>query len=738
MPDSAPAQTLLSNLNPVQAEAVTHAEGPLLIFAGAGSGKTRVLTHRVAYLIAERGARPGSILAVTFTNKAASEMKERIVQLVGERSRSIWIGTFHAVCARILRESGSQIGVEKDFLVYDDGDQMSLIRECLNQLYIDEKKFAPRAVLSHISRAKEKLVTAEEFSLHFAGFFENIVARVYPLYQEKLRASNALDFDDLLMQTVRLLQLKPEVLEALQNRIRHVLVDEYQDVNYAQYLLLKLLAQTHRNLCVVGDDDQSIYAFRGADVSLILQFERDYPDARVIKLEQNYRSTKTILDAAHGVVSWNVGRKEKKLWTENEPGPPIVRREAENEQEEAVFVVRRIWEAVRSGSRKYGDFAILYRTNAQSRVFEEVFLNFSTPYRIIGGVRFYERREVKDILAYLRVIHNPLDSVSLKRIINVPTRGIGATTIARLEQEAHELKRALWDVVLEAHLIQDLLPRARNAVTQFGAMILELRNLREGHSVTEVARAVLDKTGYLADLEAERTVEAQTRAENVRELLTVTTEFDTSADDRTLAAFLEQVSLVSDLDDLNNERDAVTMMTLHSAKGLEFPVVFLVGLEEGIFPHSRSATSDKELEEERRLCYVGITRARQELYLTHAYRRTLFGTISTNPPSRFLKESPSELYDTPVSLSSFTPDREPAGPRRLWVTAPSTPRQQNIQSMSGEDGFRPGQKVKHDTFGTGVVLKVERLEHDIQVSVAFPTPHGIKKLLQSFAKLKKV
>ena len=738
MTESTAQNPLLAHLNAVQAEAVTHGDGPLLIFAGAGSGKTRVLTHRVAYLIAERGVRPGSILAVTFTNKAASEMKERIVKLVGDRSRSIWVGTFHATCARILREFGSQVGIEKDFLVYDDGDQMSLVRECLSQLYIDEKKFAPRAILSHISRAKEKLVSEDEFSLHFHGFFENIVAKVYPLYQDKLRAANALDFDDLLMHTVRLLQLRAEVLETLQNRFRYVLVDEYQDVNYSQYVLLKLLAEKHHNLCVVGDDDQSIYAFRGADVSLILQFERDYPEAKVIKLEQNYRSTKTILEAAHGVVSGNVGRKPKKLWTENVEGTPIARREAENEQEEAVYVVRRIWEAVRAGNRKYSDFAILYRTNAQSRAFEEVFLNFSTPYRIIGGVRFYERREVKDVLAYLRVIHNPLDSVSLKRIINVPTRSIGATTIARLEREAQELKRSLWDVVMEAHLISDLLPRARNAVTQFASMILELRNLREGHAVTEITQALLDKSGYLAELESERTVEAQTRAENVRELLTVTTEFDASADDRSLAAFLQQVSLVSDLDDLNNERDAVTMMTLHSAKGLEFPVVFLVGMEEGIFPHQRSLNDSKELEEERRLCYVGITRAKDELYLTHAYRRTLFGTISSNKPSRFLKEIPAELYDMPAPVSSFAPERETAFRRPMWTTAQQTPRQQKIQAMAGESGFRVGQKVKHDTFGTGVVLKVEPLESDVQLSVAFPTPHGIKKLLQSFAKLKQV
>jgi DNA helicase II / ATP-dependent DNA helicase PcrA len=740
MPAKETSTSLLDNLNPAQREAVQHTDGPLLIFAGAGSGKTRVLTHRVAYLISQHGVQPRNILAVTFTNKAAQEMKERIVSLVGEESKAIWVGTFHATCARILRESGDKIGLERDFVVYDDGDQMTLVRECLQQLRIDDKKFAPRAVLSLISRAKEKLVTPEEFGRHYTGFFETICGRVYDLYRDKLKQNKALDFDDLLMMTVRLFEQRPEVLERYQSRFGYILVDEYQDVNYAQYLLLKHLATKHRNLCVVGDDDQSIYMFRGADVSLILQFEKDYPEAKIVKLEQNYRSTGTILEAAYGVVSQNRSRADKRLWTENPIGESIERKEAENEQEEAVFVVQKIREAVLAGKRRYSDFAVLYRTNAQSRMFEEVFLNFSVPYKIIGGVRFYERREVKDIIAYLRVVHNPLDTVSLKRVINVPTRGIGATTLATLEHAAEEHRRSLWDMATEAHLLTSLMPRARNAVTAFAAMILELRELRNKLTVTDLTAAILDRTGYLRELEAERSIEAQTRAENVRELLSVTSLFEAESDDRTLAGFLEQVSLVSDLDSMDKSADAVTMMTLHSAKGLEFPVVFLVGMEEGIFPHMRSMDSDKELEEERRLCYVGITRAREEVFLTHAYRRTLYGSISMNPPSRFLREVPSHLYRGSI-VSSFTPDRDyepgeqPVERRKLWVSSTPTPRQEKASTASSE--LRAGTKVKHETFGVGVVVSVQALDGDLQVSVAFPS-HGIKKLLQSFAKLKKV
>jgi DNA helicase-2/ATP-dependent DNA helicase PcrA len=735
---------LLVNLNPVQREAVQQTDGPVLIFAGAGSGKTRVLTHRVAFLIAERGVAPRNILAVTFTNKAAQEMKERIVHLVGEESRAIWIGTFHATCARLLRESGDKIGLERDFLVYDDGDQMSLMRDCLSELHLDDKKFAPRAILSHISRAKEKLVTPEDYPLYYKGFFEEVCGKVYHLYRDKLKANKALDFDDLLMMAVRLFEQRSDVLERYQERFRYIMVDEYQDVNYAQYKLLKLLAEKHHNICVVGDDDQSIYMFRGADVSLILQFEKDYPEAHIVKLEQNYRSTKTILEAAYGVVSQNRSRADKKLWTDNDEGCLLIRKEAENEQEEAVYVVRKIRDEVHAGRRKYGDFAILYRTNAQSRIFEEVFMNFTTPYRIIGGVRFYERKEVKDILAYLRVIQNPLDSVSLKRIINVPTRGIGQSTLATLEGIAQENGHSLWDMITEAHNIQQLMPRARKAVTAFAALIMELRELKNKLMLTQLAELVLGKTGYLAELEAEKTMESQSRAENVKELLTVTTKFELESDDRSLGAFLESVSLVSDLDSLQTGTDAVTMMTLHSAKGLEFPVVFLVGLEEGIFPHSRSLDTDKELEEERRLCYVGITRAKEQVTLSHAYRRTLFGSISSNPPSRFLKEIPAHLFQgySVASLSSFTPEPEydpshrPSAPRKLWVSAPPTPKQEKAQA-NGAFELKPGQKVSHTVFGVGVVLSAKPEGEDLQVAVAFPM-HGVKKLMQSFANLKKV
>lgn len=730
---------ILANLNPAQREAVRHTEGPLLIFAGAGSGKTRVLTHRVAYLIAEKGVSPRNILAVTFTNKAAQEMRERIMRLVGEESRDIWIGTFHATCARILRMSGEQMGLERDFVVYDDGDQLSLIRECLSEMSLDDKRFAPRAVLSLISRAKEKLITPEKFGNHYRGFFEDICGKVYERYQEKLRQNRALDFDDLLMATVRLFEQCPDVLARYQERFRYILVDEYQDVNFAQYRFLKLLADRHRNLCVVGDDDQSIFLFRGADVTLMLKFEQDYPEAKVVKLEQNYRSTKIILDAAHGVVSHNRTRKPKRLWTENEDGILLHREEADNEREEAAFVARKVYDETRYGQRRHRDFAILYRTNAQSRAFEEVFLHFGIPYRIVGGLRFYERQEVKDILAYLRVLHNPQDSVSLKRILNVPSRGIGAATLGILESTAQESGRALWDIVREAHLIQTLNPRARNAVAGFASLIRGLQKRRDTSTVTELTQAVLQKTGYLAELEADKTHEAQSRVENVKELLTVTTQFDASADDRSLAAFLEQVSLVSDLDSLDTGADSVIMMTLHSAKGLEFPVVFLVGMEEGIFPHMRSKNTDRELEEERRLCYVGITRAREELYLTHAYRRTLFGSPATNPPSRFLSEIPAHLFQpgtAPMeSLPSLASPYEGGARegRKLWVEAPPTPRQQPVQAAAAE--FRPGQKVKHSTFGVGVVLSAKNIDGDVQLSIAFPEV-GVKKLLQSFAKLK--
>jgi DNA helicase-2/ATP-dependent DNA helicase PcrA len=741
---------LLQGLNSVQREAVEFGDGPLLLFAGAGSGKTRVLTHRVAYLVAVRKVSPWSILAVTFTNKAAKEMKERIGKLVGENvGRHMWVGTFHATCARLLRENGESIGIKRDFTVFDDGDQLTVIKDCLRRLNIDDKKFTPRTILSHISQAKEKLIPPERWHEHFFGFFEEICGRVYPLYQEILRQNNGLDFDDLLTETVRMLESAPDVLRQLQERYRYILVDEYQDVNHVQYVLLKRLAARHRNICVVGDDDQSIYLWRGADVRIILEFERDYPDAKVLKLEQNYRSTKTILEAAHGVVSKNVGRKDKRLWTEKPDGAPLTLLEAENEQEEAVAIVRRITAEVRAG-RSWSDFAVLYRTNAQSRVLEEMFLNWNAPHKIVGGVRFYERKEIKDVIAYLRAIHNPADSVSLRRILNVPTRGIGAATLTVLEQQTDACDGSLWAVLERAEGLDVLQPRARARLTEFARMIAGLRAEIERTSVTEITSLVLERSGYVAALKEEKTVEAQTRLENVLELLSVTREYEKQSESPGLTGFLEEVALVADIDALDESAEAVTLMTLHAAKGLEFPVVFITGMEEGLLPHIRSIEEPKQLEEERRLCYVGITRAQEELTLSYAQRRSQFGSVACNMPSRFLTEIPSELFATsakksvrPPVVSSFDPDadarsasrgdsRHSRDGRRLWTEGPVSPREERAVEAAG--GIKVGKKVRHAVFGVGVVLNIKGEGANTTAEVVFANV-GPKKLLLSYANL---
>ena len=743
---------LLKGLNPVQADAVKHGDGPLLLFAGAGSGKTRVLTHRVAYLIAEGGVPPYQILAVTFTNKAAQEMRERIEKLCGPAaSRQLWVGTFHATCARILREFGERIGIDRDFVVYDDGDQLTLIRECMRTLNVDDKKFSPRAILSSISKAKEKLISPDQWSNHFFGFFEDICGKIYPLYTKRLRENGALDFDDLLTETVRLLQERADILERLQDRFRYLMVDEYQDVNFVQYTLVKLIAQKYRNLCVVGDEDQSIYLFRGANVELILKFEIDFPESVVLKLEQNYRSTKTILAAAYGVVRNNRGRKDKRLWTENDQGSPIMNHEAENEQEEAVWLATHIREEVKAGRRRSSDFAILYRTNAQSRILEETFLTWQVDFRIVGGVRFYERKEIKDVIAYLRTILNPADSISLKRVINVPARGIGATTIAALEEESQLSGRSLWSVLQTADQLSTLQKRVRLKLREFVQLIEGLRVERESLSVHDLAAQTLERSGYTQLLKDEGSIEAQTRLENINELLGGIRDYALTTDAPSLSGFLEQAALYSDTDALDKNAPVVTLMTLHAAKGLEFPVVALVGMEERVFPHQRSLESDKELEEERRLCYVGITRAREELVLTYANRRSLFGNVQYNAPSRFLKEIPSELYHgTRLSarsgraVSSFDPDEEENPPlfgkRRTASTKPlwkelRTPEQERLMREGAE--FRVGQKVRHAVFGVGVVLKVTQTSDDTQLEAAFPNV-GVKKLLLSYAKLEKV
>ena len=731
---------LLEGLNPSQREAVLHPDGPLLIFAGAGSGKTRVLTHRIAHLILARGVRPRNVLAVTFTNKAAKEMRERLERLVGPGAgREMWVGTFHATCARLLRERGDSIGLPRDFVVYDDGDQLTVIKECLHQLNLDDRQYAPRAVLSFISRAKEKLIDPGDFKEHFSGFFENVVAKIYALYQEKLTLNRALDFDDLIGKTVRMLEQREDVREYYQNKFKYVLIDEYQDVNQAQYRLTKALSDGTRNICIVGDDDQSVYGWRGADVEIILGFESDYPEAKIVKLEQNYRSTGTILDAAYAVVSRNRGRKDKKLWTENPGGEAVQVYEAIDEQEEAVFVAAAIRDALDGGVRRLSDFAVLYRTNAQSRVLEEVFINYRIPYQIVGGVRFYERKEIKDLMAYLRLIHNPFDSVSLKRVVNIPARGVGATSLAKLETRAQQRGVALWDAVADLDGA-DLKPSIRKSVESFTALIASLRSRRESLSVTRLVESVLEETGYRRILEAEKTVEAQTRLENVQELLSVTQQFESSSEDPTLQNFLEQTALIADVDSLGGEAaEAVVLMTLHSAKGLEFPEVFLVGVEEGIFPHFRTLQDDKSIEEERRLAYVGITRAKERLYVTFASRRTIFGNIQINPPSRFLRDIPLELLAVPAGarIPSFARTRK-TELSSYGAVAPKLPTKA-IKPVAGAGAppFKPGEKVKHAVFGQGIVVGCTGVGDDAQATVAFPNV-GVKKLVVGYARLEKV
>lgn len=711
-------------LNEAQREAVAHGEGPLLIFAGAGSGKTRVLTMRIAHLISERGVSPRRILAVTFTNKAANEMRERIVQLVGSAHiKQMWVGTFHAISARILRESGRSIGVNPEFVVFDEDDQLSVVKEALRLLDIDEKRFSPRSILNFISRAKETLTPPHLYTP--TDYFTQIVGRVYPLYQERLEACNALDFDDLLMKTVLLFEQHPESLEPYQKRFLHVLVDEFQDVNRAQYRIVQSISALHRNLCVVGDDDQSIYSWRGADVSIILSFERDFPDAHVVKLEQNYRSTQQILDAAFHIVQKNRNRAPKRLWTNKRDGLPVTITEVQHEREEALCVAQHIALSVQQLGRKYGDFVVLYRTNAQSRAFEEVFLSYRIPYQIVGGVRFYQRKEIKDVLAYLRVVQSPNDDVSILRIINVPTRGIGLQTIEELRRLAAQEGISLWEAIKHPSLQNRLTVRAYNAVAQFQELIESLRALREEASLTELLNEVLKRTDYLQKLGDMRDPEVQSRAENVKELLTVTQQYDQSMDaERGLTGFLEQMALIADVDTLDENSDRVTLMTVHAAKGLEFPIVFLVGMEEGLFPHIRSINDDPNVEEERRLCYVAITRARERVHIMHARLRTVFGDTNAMMVSRFVTDIPAELKIEWSSTELAYPS-----PKQPTPSKP-TPRTSQVE-------YRIGQRVRHHTFGEGVIMKCEQQPQDWLLTVVFPNA-GIKPLLASLAKLEKL
>ena len=738
---------LTEHLNSPQAEAVEHCEGPLLILAGAGSGKTRVLTHRIGYLIKEKGVSPHNILAITFTNKAAGEMKERVNNLIGHRSEAMWICTFHAACVRILRKEIGSLGYDRNFVIYDSADQQTLIKQCLKELNIDDKRFPPRAVAAGISQAKNKLQGPKAFEDQAYDYYQQTVSRLYQLYQAKLQTNNALDFDDLIMKTVTLFEQHTEVLENYQDRFRYIMIDEYQDTNHAQYRLVKLLAAKYRNLCVVGDDDQSVYGFRGADIQNILDFERDYSEAKVIRLEQNYRSTKNILEAANEVISHNSGRKQKRLWTENQGGSLISLFTAQDEHQEAYYVAQKIVEGHDLHDRKYQDFAVLYRTNAQSRVIEEILMRNNVAYTIVGGQKFYERKEIKDVLAYLKVISNPLDGISLQRVINVPRRGIGDTSLGKITEYARGNNISLYDAMGRISVIPGLTARVTKPVAEFICLIEELRARKDGLPVTAMTLEVLDKSGYLKELESEKSIEAETRIENLKEFLTVTAEYDRISTEGSLEEFLAGVSLVADIDNLDDHSDAVVMMTLHSAKGLEFPVVFMIGMEEGIFPHSRSLMEEAELEEERRLCYVGITRAREELHLLNAWQRTLYGNYMHNLPSRFVREVPDTLLDQAGAgrnvngAAGFTAAGRQgnyAPEAKLRYTAAQTASTATQSASTGTtDSYGLGDKVEHGKFGQGVVVSVKGEGADAEISVAFPNI-GIKTLVAKYAPLKKL
>ncbi|OPZ85849.1 MAG: ATP-dependent DNA helicase PcrA [bacterium ADurb.Bin429] len=744
MPNTA-ADPILANLNPPQHEAVTYGDGPLLIFAGAGSGKTRVLTHRIAYLMREGGARAEEILAVTFTNKAANEMKERIGRLVGRGVRAMWVGTFHAICARILRADGEAIGIPSNYVIFDTEDQLTVVGDCLKELGIStangsgNSRLKPNTVLGRISDAKNDLLDPDDFAKEARTPDEQTIAKIYRMYQEHLRANNALDFDDLIMKTVELLQGCPQVLGALHARFRYVFVDEYQDINLAQYRFVTLLAQAHRNLCVVGDDDQSIYTWRGADSRLLLRFERDYPEAHVVKLEQNYRSPQTILDAAYHVICRNKTRKEKRLWTERAGGDRLQCYRAADEHGEAAFIARMIRDLVRHQRVRYKEVAVLYRINALSRVLEQMMISQGIPYRIVGGLKFFARKEIKDIIAYLRVLYNPDDTVSLRRIINVPTRGIGATTLSRLEELAAEQRVSLFQMLLRVDET-DLAARAQGAVRTFATMMAGFMELAGQATITELIGRIITDSGYEQMLLEEGTVQARTRLENIRELLSESQEFEAQAEDdegRSLRAFLEQISLVTEIEETEEGEDAVTLMTLHAAKGLEFPVVFLTGMEEGVFPLARAVMSGNanDLEEERRLCYVGITRAGTHLYCTLSESRTLFGaTTYNNAPSRFLRDIPDELI-VPAE-DGYAP--RPAAP--TWdgtdATRHAPAAEAIILEASPRDAgaFKAGDRVRHKAFGDGMVLAIQG---STRVTVNFPRL-GTKTLDLTFAPLEKL
>ena len=767
--------SIYDKLNEPQREAVYHTDGPLLILAGAGSGKTRVLTHRIAYLIGERGVNPWNILAITFTNKAAEEMRQRVDNLVGFGAESVWVSTFHSACVRILRRFIDRLGYENHFTIYDTDDQKTLIKEVCRKVDVDTKVFKERSLLSAISSAKNEMILPDEFELNAGGDFAKMkIAKVYREYEAQMKANNALDFDDLLVKTVQLLQTQPDVLESYQERFRYIMVDEYQDTNTVQFQLVSLLAGKYKNLCVVGDDDQSIYKFRGANIRNILDFEHEFPDAKVIKLEQNYRSTGNILNAANSVIANNRGRKEKSLWTENGEGELIRLRQFDTAFDEADFIGEDIKSAVRQGG-SYNDSAVLYRTNAQSRLLEEKFIAMNIPYKIVGGVNFYARREIKDLLAYLKTIDNGRDDVAVRRIINVPKRGIGLTTINRIQESATERGIGFYEALLAPGLIAGV-GRSATKLDSFAALIEYFKTLAEEMNITDLLQEVIEKTGYIESLENEDKEEAKTRKENIDELISKAATYEESCQDKdekaTLSGFLEEVALVADIDSLDEDQEYVVLMTLHSAKGLEFPRVYLAGMEDGLFPGymSINAGDREELEEERRLCYVGITRAEQELTLTSARRRMVHGETQYNPMSRFVKEIPRELLDTgnkkftqetemPVQQNTYARAREafraqafggafggmtPA--KNQGVGKPLTGSQALASLQKGSQlaaggngplGYEVGDRVRHVKFGEGTVTDIKEGGRDHEVTIEFDSV-GTRKMFAKFARLVKV
>ena len=718
----------LQGLNEKQKEGVLHTEGPLLILAGAGSGKTRVITHKIAYLIEEKRVFPSNILAITFTNKAAKEMKERVEGLLKGRVEDIWMGTFHSMCVRILRREIESIGYKRNFSIYDSLDQKTLVKECITEKNLNKETFQEKPIINIISSLKDDMIDPDDYiNENYKDYYRRNVGEIYGLYEEKLKKNNALDFDDLILKTVFLLKSDERIREKYQSKFEYIFVDEYQDTNKSQYELIKYLSGKHGNICVVGDEDQSVYGWRGADIRNILNFERDFKGAEVIKLEQNYRSTGNILDVANSIIKNNTERKGKKLWTAKERGQYATLKINFDEKEEANFVTQKVIDLIEEGKYKYGDFVILYRTNAQSRSFEETFIRNNIPYKIVGGLKFYDRKEVKDLIAYLRLIQNPLDDISLRRIINVPKRGIGASTLGKIEKYTSQTGESIYGALLDLDKIQGLSGRARNVIKSFTAMINKFLAMKEIMGVRDFIEEVVYSTGYIKELEEENSVESQSRIENLKEFISVAVDFETNYEGGTLEDFLANVSLLSDVDKTDERKDVVTMMTVHGAKGLEFPVVFLVGMEEGLFPISRALDSIHDMEEERRLCYVAVTRAEELLYISYANLRTIYGNTTYSLPSRFLKEIPDDMLKI-----CKNDQRKEKQEDEIEYEERTDIKNRFEKKVNLKEDIQIGSKVNHKMWGMGTVVQIKKVGGDKEIVVAFENK-GLKKLLLSIA-----